>query len=297
MSAKLHNKKRNLGLLYEFLVRYASRELIEGREERSATVLMVLKKHFAPGAPLHKEFRLFNSLMKVEISSPAVASSILEASRSAVRDYDVAEVEKAKTRLINEVNRALDDDAIWTMFVPHYKVYATIGTLINEWRSPSGKADIEKLAQYEEKLVDWLMQKKEQNNSFNELKESDKSPAPLDALTMKIALKKFNEKYSDSNLLPEQRDILRSWVLAKDEAGIAAVRSSLEKLRSSLSSALEKTMNEDKSCQSFSDELGEARGALLSESLESIDDEKVKRFMLYSRLHAELANRSEGVVR
>ena len=44
--SKSHNKKRNVGLLYEFLVSVISRSLVDGDKKKSAQALKIIRKHF-----------------------------------------------------------------------------------------------------------------------------------------------------------------------------------------------------------------------------------------------------------
>ena len=72
--SRTHNKRRNAGLLYEFLVRTISQALVEGNQKKSSTALKILRRHFKPGTELHKEFRLINALVRSTVSSESVAS-------------------------------------------------------------------------------------------------------------------------------------------------------------------------------------------------------------------------------
>lgn len=283
MSSKAHNKKRNVGLLYEFLVRIASAAVVEGNVDKSALALELLKKHFEPGSPLHREFRLFNSLMKVQISSPAVATSVLREAREAAKSYDVGELQKAKTRLINEMNRKLDDPALWDIPIPDYRVYATIGTLISEWRAPTGKVDIERLAEYEDKLVEWLVQPKD--------KQPEMTVVPRDGterLALRLALRKFNDKYSV--LLPEQKDIIRLWALSQHSGKPEAIQRVLRQIREDTVKAIDEALADDELASQHG-ELREVKENLGKEILEKVDDSTVKNFMLYTKLRAEIRDR------
>ena len=54
-----HNKKRNVGLLHEQLVRHASEMTVEGNQEKTAEAVDILMKHYSKNSELLKEFRLF----------------------------------------------------------------------------------------------------------------------------------------------------------------------------------------------------------------------------------------------
>ena len=71
-----HNKKRNTGLLYEFLIKTISQALVDDDKKKSSKALKIVKTYFKPGTELYKEFRLINSIIKTSVSSEAVAASI-----------------------------------------------------------------------------------------------------------------------------------------------------------------------------------------------------------------------------
>lgn len=286
----VHRKRKNVGLLYEFLVRTASTAVVDGDAAKSALALELLRKHFKKGSVLHNEFRLFNSLMKVQITSTAVASTILREARNAARGHEVSDLDRAKSRLVNEMNRAFDDPTLWDTPIPNYRVYATIGTLISEWRAADGCVDISKLAEYEDKLVTWMTESKVVPQ---ELVESQ--PDGTERLALRLALRKFNEKYS-SALIPEQKDIIRQWALArhsgKPEAIVRALGSVKEKALATFDEALSDTEMETVNVQ-----LTEAKKQLIAESLsvDTVDDETIRRFMLYVKLVSEIQTKDVDV--
>ena len=83
-----HNKKRNVGLIYEQLIRYASKCLLEGKAERAETAMKIMKDHFKPGSELYKEFRLFNALVQTSVSSESLAIRVLDEAKKAALTHD-----------------------------------------------------------------------------------------------------------------------------------------------------------------------------------------------------------------
>ena len=59
-----HNKKRNVGLIYELLLRHLSSRIIVNDKKGAKIATAILEKHFSKGSELYKEFRLFNALAK-----------------------------------------------------------------------------------------------------------------------------------------------------------------------------------------------------------------------------------------
>ena len=83
--AKSHNKKRNVGIIYELLLRSVSDALIEGKTKKAQNTLDIIQKRFDKSTELYKEFRLFNALAKSTVSNSAIAAAILNEAKSAAR--------------------------------------------------------------------------------------------------------------------------------------------------------------------------------------------------------------------
>lgn len=280
-----HSKKRNAGLMYEFLIRTISRALVDNDPKRSSSALRVIKTYFKPGTELHREFRLFNSLVKTTVSTDAVASSILIEAKSAARSIDIRKLEKEKTRIILEVDKTVADDSFYDQPISEYKTYATIGTLFNAWREPL-KYDIGKIAQYEEKLVEWLKTKKEVvvENS------NEKDSPGVNRLVFKLMTKKLNDKYGAA-LDPDQKTLVREYALYGLTGEDTNVRAKLVEVKNKLVSA----------AGIFSSDLPDHTRAKLTEaarlakeeSIDRIDDSIVSRYMAYVKLTNELETRED----
>ena len=99
--AKTHNKKRNVGLIYEFLVRYMAESLIDGQDDLFNDATNIFKECFRPGTELYREFRLFNALAKTTVSSKSIAASILNEARIAAKNYDIFKWKEFKQEFMN----------------------------------------------------------------------------------------------------------------------------------------------------------------------------------------------------
>jgi len=85
MTSSKHNKRRNVLLVYEFLTRHVSAGLVEGNNAKSSKALKILKKSFKQGTELYNEFRVMNALAKTTVTSEAVACSIMNEAKVAVK--------------------------------------------------------------------------------------------------------------------------------------------------------------------------------------------------------------------
>ena len=285
--SKSHNKKRNTALLYEFLIRKISSALFEGDKKTSSTALKILRRYYKPGTQLYKEFRLFNSLVKTTVSSDGVSSSIIGEARMAARTADMNALDREKSLLIRSINHSLRDDNFYEQPIAEYRMYATIQTLLNEWRKPVGTADLSSLAKYEDHLRSWLLSEKKTVEGGL----IDESPGTA-RLLMRVMMKKLNEKYSNV-LNDEQRELIKAYAFSTANDDQTTIKRKLEEMRSDLLNSIEEYENNNQDNTFLVKKLNEAKTAIVSESLETVDDSTVSKFMLYSTLRHELIS-SEG---
>lgn len=281
MSNKSHNKKRNAGLLYEFLVRSISRALVEGDQKKSAMALKILKKHFKPGSELYKEFRLINALIKTTVSSEAVAASILNEAKQAARGYNLDELDREKSILIKHINHSLKDENFYDQQINEYRMYATVQTLINDWRATD--KNIGRLASYEDQLVRWLVSEKTQPEEQVISEESQ----GMSRLLMKVMTKKLNEKYTGI-LNDEQKSLVKAYVFSTANSDPSIITKKLQEIRSNVLQKIESYERSNPDDRYINEKLSGVREKLISESAETVDDNTVTRFMLYTKLSAEL---------
>jgi len=277
-----HNKKRNVGLLYEFLLRTASRGTVDDDRKLTNDALQILYKRFKVGTELYKEFRLFNALVRTTVSSDAIAGSILREARNAALTNDVAALEREKTTLIHEINRKLNGDGMFfEQPIDDYKIYATVQTLINDWRAVNG--DIARRAMYEDKLVEWLRSDKERR--LVEMQDSERYG--VERLAYRIMMKKFNEKFGV--LSPTQKSLIREHVFTSN-GGSRMLVERLEMLRGEILDHIDRSLAED-DLKEVSHKLEEVRANVVGENLDVIDDDKLVRFLMYTKLCDELASK------
>lgn len=280
--SRAHNKKRNTALLYEFLVRTISSALVEGDKKKSSAALRILKRHFRPGTQLYKEFRIFNALVKTTVSSESVTNSIINEARAAVNHFDVTMLDREKSLLIRNINHIIQDEDFYDQPISEYRMYATIQTLLNEWRKPAGTADIESLAKYEDQLRSWLLSEKKSV----EHAVTEDSPGES-RLLMKVMMKKLNEKYSVA-LNSEQKEIIRSYAFSAANDDQTTIRKKLEEIKADLLTSIDSYVTAHGESDYIIKKLKEAKSSISAENINDIDDATVSRFMLYSSLRHEL---------
>ena len=281
--SKNHNKKRNSILLYEFLVSSISKSLVENDKKKSSAALKILRRHFKKGTNLYREFRLLNSLVKTSVSSPQVASRILKEAKDAAIQINVQDLNREKSLLIRNINHTINDAGFYDQHISEYRMCATIKQLINEWRSDD--ADLSRVAEYEDQLVSWLLTPKK---SVNEHTISEDS-AGTSRLLMTVMTKKLNEKYS--GLSDQQKSIIKAYALSTESNDSTHLRTKLEEVRTNLINSIDAYAEETKSLPHLSKKLLETKEELLKESIETVDDSTITKFMIYSKLNSELESK------
>ena len=284
MSSKSHQKKRNSFLIYEFLIRTISTALVEDDKNKSAAALKIIRKHFKPGTNLYREFRLINSLVKTTVSSEHVAASILKEAKEAVSLIDENKLDREKSLLIRSINHTLNDENFYDQQIAEYRTYATIQLMINEWKSTN--KDLQRMALFEDHVMKWLVTEKEATPDTMITDDT----AGTSRLLMKVMTKKLNEKYAGV-LNEQQRGMIRAYAFSTVSEDQTSIKAKLGEVKESLVSLVDQYGSEIQHNEYLKNKLSEAKSALLSESLEQVDDSTVTRFMLYSRLQDELESK------
>lgn len=273
MSSKTHNKKRNVILMYEFLVRAISRALIENDKKTQAIALKILKKNFKQGTELYKEFRIANALYKTTVSNSSVASSIMSEAKNVIKSLNWSKLDREKSILIREVNYGFKNESFYDTPVSNYKIFATIQTLFNEWNNST---DLSKLAEYEDRLNNWLVESKEivDESLTNNLDDG------TTRLVTKIMTQKLNEKYAHMNDL--QRSLIKTYMLSESSLNNDSTRIVLEKIKHNVLEVLSgQDITKDERLQSV-------QSMIVSEDFSQINDDVVSRFMMFAQLIDEI---------
>tara|TARA_R110000787_G_scaffold25502_5_gene71704 strand:+ start:1128 stop:1973 length:846 start_codon:yes stop_codon:yes gene_type:complete len=274
-----HNKKRNVGIIYELLLRHISSGVVDDNSNVSSSSMDILKKHFRSNTQLYKEFRLFNALVKTTASSEKVASTILSEARSMALSIDYDTLRHEKTKLIHSINHGLSKDEFYKQWIPEYRMYATIQTLLNDWRKPSAQ-NIGRMAEYENQVIDWLLTEKK------EPELSEQKDPNADKLIIKIMSEKLSKKYS-SILNESQKEILSSYVMFKDQNDIKGLRTYLEDLREDTIKELDVYLMKENNAI-LNSKAKTVKSDVKSISTESITDDTIAKFLTIAKLKSTL---------
>ena len=275
-----HNKKRNVGIVYELLLKYISSKLVENKKSEAQVALDIIEKRFNKDTELFKEFRLFKALTTSTAEDSAIAAAIIQESKQAAKRIDETKLNSEKSKLIHDINYKINDDSFFSASINEYKLFATIQTLINDWRK-GDRSDLTRMVMYEGQLIQQLLTTKEIVPVLEEQKTED-----TDKLVIKIMTEKLNEKYSDS-LTTEQKDIIKNYVFAAADGDMGKFTTYLEEIKTntlSMVTELHRTTDND----IILEKVEEVKNKITSLSTDDIKDSTIQRFLQVSSLKDEL---------
>ena len=198
-----HNKKRNTAFLYEVLTKELTRSIVEKNNELKKDILIIAKEHFSKGTILNKELSLYNVLKETKNVERRIAEKIFFEALNSYSSLSKREIFNEQTRVIEKINKKIGPSSFST-FVTGYKDLASIAQIFGDNLSVKEKVLLE------EKIIENMLSSEEKVEQMK----------PLDSLTYKTFISKFNNKYSDS-LLEEQKDLLTNYLTSFSDNGIS----------------------------------------------------------------------------
>lgn len=282
--SKSHNKKRNVGIIYEQLLRTMAEALVSDDIQKYKSALRIVREHFSPGTQLYREFRLFNAMVKTTVDKESLAIRILGEAKKAALDFDSEKLRNEKAALIKDINYTFANPAFYHQHINEYRKYATIQTLLNDWRA-AGDAPISRVADYENKVCNFLLTE-QKDRPLSVMKNEEVS-----ALTVRLMTEKFNSKYG-KQLNEEQQALIREYVFSNESGDSSKFKAYLAELKASLLAELELF---SKSCNNkvLNEKMELVRNGVRTLDPEVVDDDSVSRFLLVSQLKEEITEKED----
>jgi len=282
MSKFKHNKKRNIGIIYELLLRHMSNALIEGDKKSLKYATNLIEKRFNKQSEIFKEFRIFNAIANINSTKSETAAALISESKKSCKFIDEKKLEKEKSQLIHDINYYIKpkDKNFYHRSLENYRDLGTIQVALNEWKK-GNKGSIKKSILIEEELISLITKEKNKTSyedQVNMLKESESNN-----LVYKIMTEKINNKYSDMS--NRQKKILKAYAFEDDKNKI--LKNTLDESKKECLEKIEnfQKINENKH---LSSKINEVKNKLNSLSTDNINDESIVKFLTITKLIEEL---------
>jgi len=277
MTNRSHNKKRNVGIIYEQLLAMAAKGIVENDTKLANKAQKIIKRFYKDETEIYREHRLFTAMIEPQIADGSLATKILGEAKKAARTHNVQRLEREKSRLIKEINYSFGK-GFYSQKVKNYTDFATVQTLLNDWRAGK-QADFNRVTLFENKAHSILMAPK----SVTTL--SEEHTKEVDNLVVKVMTEKFNEKYS-KQLTEVQQMLIKEYVFSEN--------GDTERFQSMLANIKETVIRDlsdyESDCDNnhVSNKINEVKEDVRSLDINTLDDNTMTRFMTLCNLSEEL---------
>jgi hypothetical protein len=286
-----HNKIRNTGLLFEFLLRQITSDVLN---KNNGHAVKIVKEKFNENTELGKELALYNILITKKFKSDSKADYFINEVMKARNDLNNSTLRRERYNLIKEIQSNYNLQKFMSSKVPNYKTYASIFTLFEYNQSLSPDQKTESFFNIVEHVTT--------NNKSIKLSETvQKLPDDEDLriITYKTLLEKFNQKYT--KLSGAQKNLLREYI--NNISNTNSLKDTLEEIINGLKKDL-KTHSKNLKDKVVKIKMNEAIKSIdkfcgINDKSDVVKDEYVIQSMRYLELLKELkksGNKKQKVI-
>lgn len=197
-----HNKKRNTAFLYEALVKELTKASLRSDKAEQSTISSILREHFHSNSILGKELELYQAIVSTSEVERDTAEKVLFEVKRVYHTLSPEEIYDEQSEVIGKVNKSLTKD-IFRNFISNYKSLATINQMFSD------KTPINKRIMLEKVIIEKMVLPRAKQHNMK----------PIDNITYKMFVNKFNEKYG-STLNENQKILLSRYVTLSPETAV-----------------------------------------------------------------------------
>ena len=197
-----HNKIRNTGLLFEFLLRQITSDVLN---KNNGHAVKIVKEKFNENTELGKELALYNIFITKKFKSDSKADYFINEVMKARGDLNNSTLRRERYNLIKEIQSNYNLQKFMSSKVPNYKTYASIFTLFEYNKSLSPDQKTESFFNIVEHVTT-----DDKSIRLSETVKTLPDDEDLRILTYKTLLEKFNQKYT--KLSKDQKNLHREYI-------------------------------------------------------------------------------------
>ena len=205
-----HSKFKNTGFLFELLVRQITSEVMSSSK---SVAEKLLKEHFNSKQELSKELKLYQYLINEKYNSESKAEQFINTILEARKKIDEKKLTKEKYNLIKEIKETYNLDEFIKSPISNYKTLASIykifETVIGDTEYDPTDIVSSRFT-IAENIINSSIQNKDVKLKDAVLEEYRKQDDDLRAVSYKLLVESFNNKYS--NLTNDQKGLLREYI-------------------------------------------------------------------------------------
>jgi len=199
-----HSKYKNTGILFELLTRQITSETISNTQPKAVGIL---RKFFGNNSALLKEYQIYHALLNKKFTKEVNANVLIETLVNAHSKLNKSVLRRERYNLVKEIKDTYNIEDFFKAKIPNYKIYASVYNLLENKNANPMSVVNSKVAILEHITDKGLPNKPKKEIVMEEYERFDKETR---ALTYKMLMEKFNEKYS--SLATNQRTLLKEYV-------------------------------------------------------------------------------------
>ena len=199
-----HNKKRNTAFVYEALVRELTESVVKNNRNKQNKIVSIIKECFEHSSLLREELDLYKSIYETRDIEKTTAEKIVVEVKQRYDSLDKKKLFQEQSALISKINRTLSSK-VYGNFVPNYKTIASVYSIFQNGLPVKDRVLLE------QSIVNEMSASIEAQANTNQ--------QPIDSLTYRTFVNKFNQEYSD--LLSEsQKKLLSKYISSFADNGL-----------------------------------------------------------------------------
>ena len=199
-----HSKYKNTGILFELLTRQITSETISNIPPKAVGIL---KKFFGNNSTLLKEYQIYHALLNKKFKKEASATVLIETLLNAHSKINKSNLRRERYNFVREIKDTYNIEDFFKAKIPNYKVYASVYNLL-ENQNANPLSIVNSKVSILEHVTDKILPNKPKKEMVME--EYEKFDKETRALTYKLLMEKFNDKYV--GLEDNQRLLLKEYV-------------------------------------------------------------------------------------
>jgi len=269
-----HNKKRNTAFIFEALIRELTKAIVAKDNKKKKLIVKLVRENFKGSSALAKDLELYKAVLDTrDLDRPTAEKLIFEA-RMRKKIINERELFVEQTEIIDKINKSISSD-VFSNFIPNYRDIATVYQIF-DYRTKTKQRVL-----MESQIINRMISSK--NDPLPSIK-------PIDNLTYKTFVNKFNEKYG-SELLSEQKSLLTYYIGSFTDNGLELkvyLNEEISRLKNKLTQAM--SLSEIKEDSEMFDGTKRVMEILDNCSKKPIDNEMVQEILKIQNLIKEIEN-------
>ena len=199
-----HSKYKNTGILFELLTRQITSETISNTPQKAVDIL---RKFFGKKTTLLREYQIYHALLNKKFNKDTSANVLIETLIKAHSKLNKSNLRRERYNLVREIKENYNLEEFFNAKIPNYKIYASVFHLLE-----SQNANPLSIVNSKVSILEHITNKSIPNKPKKEMvmEEYEKFDKETRALTYKMLMEKFNDKYV--GLADNQKVLLKEYV-------------------------------------------------------------------------------------